>query len=187
MTLVVCTLLLGLYSASALVVGTPKRAPLRYKSTIHMQAEATLPLAKIVATIGPASEEQDTLSKCVKSGLSVMRCNFSHATSDEFFLRVGNMRKAPGGERVNLMLDTKGPEIRMGGLKICKETGNRKAKIEMVKGEMITLTNDPAYDGASDEKLLYVGYEALTEKLVVGTKVLLDDGLISMVVTKNDG
>jgi len=78
------------------------------------------------------------------------------------------------------MLDTKGPEIRMGGLKVCKETGNRKAKIEMVAGEMITLSNDPALDGASDEKNLYVGYEKLAEKIVPGTKVLLDDGLISL-------
>merc|ERR1719478_1439152 len=137
-------------------------------------------LTKIVATIGPASEELDTLTKCVKSGLSVMRCNFSHATKDEFFLRVGNLRKSPGGERVSLMLDTKGPEIRMGGLKVCKETGNRKAKVEMVAGEMITLSNKPELDGASDEKTLYVGYEKLAEKIVPGTKVLLDDGLISL-------
>merc|ERR1719198_1430639 len=69
----------------------------------------------------------------------------------------------------------------MGGLKVCKETGNRKAKIEMVAGEMITLSNDAALDGASDEKMLYVGYERLAEKIVPGTKVLLDDGLISLV------
>jgi len=155
--------------------------PTRTNYDPRMEQEAA-PLTKIVATIGPASEELDTLSACVKAGLSVMRCNFSHATSDEFFLRVGNLRKAPGGERCALMLDTKGPEIRMGGLKVCKETGNRKAKITMEAGKTITLTNDPAFDGASDEKTLYVGYELLAQKLVVGTKVLLDDGLISLVV-----
>merc|ERR1719181_1354903 len=66
---------------------------------------------------------------------------------------------------------------------------NRKAKIEMKKGETIVLSNDPALDGASDEKNLYVGYEKLTEKLTVGTKVLLDDGLIGLTVTevKADG
>jgi len=85
------------------------------------------------------------------------------------------------------MLDTKGPEIRMGGLKVCKETGNRKAKIEMVKGETIVLSNNPELDGASDEKLLYVGYEKLTEKLTPGTKVLLDDGLISLIVKEKQG
>jgi len=190
MTLVVCTLLLGLYSASALVVGRVphqrRSAPLR--SSVHMLEETTA-LAKIVATIGPASEEQDILSKCVKSGLGVMRCNFSHATPEEFFLRVGNLRKAPGGDRCALMLDTKGPEIRMGGLKVCKETGNRKAKITMEAGNTIVLSNDPALDGASDEKTLYVGYAALAEKLVPGTKVLLDDGLISLTckAVRDDG
>ena len=178
-----------LSGTNALVVGVMPTAPssvVSSRGTDPRMAE-TRPLTKVVATVGPASEEFDVLSKCVKAGLSVMRCNFSHATSDEFFLRVGNLRKAPGGELVSLMLDTKGPEIRMGGLKVCKESGNRKAKIELVKGNTITLTNDPAYDGESDEKMLYVGYEMLAQKLVVGTKVLLDDGLISMVVTKNDG
>ncbi len=65
----------------------------------------------------------------------------------------------------------------MGGLKVCKETGNRKAKITLTAGETITLSNDPALDGASDEKNLYIGYEKITEKFVPGTKVLLDDGL----------
>ena len=168
--------------ASALVAGRPVEVRSVRGSSRSAVAKMDMPLTKIVATIGPASEEQDVLSKCVENGLSVMRCNFSHATKDEFFLRVGNLRKAPGGERVNLMLDTKGPEIRMGGLKVCKETGNRKAKITMEKGKTITLTNDPAYDGESTEEMLYVGYDKLTTKLVPGTKVLLDDGLISLEV-----
>ena len=177
-----------LSTADALVVGSsaPRTAVASARAAVPQMAESTLPLTKVVATVGPASEDFETLNKCVKAGLSVMRCNFSHATSDEFFLRVGNLRKSEGGEGVSLMLDTKGPEIRMGGLKVCKETGNRKAKIELVKGETITLTNDDAYDGASTEKMLYVGYSMLKEKLVVGTKVLLDDGLISMEVTKQN-
>merc|ERR1719453_2856411 len=177
-----CILLLTVNSASALVLGVRGNVRAAPARSFNLQMSETLPLTKIVATIGPASEDLDVLSKCVKSGLSVMRCNFSHATPDEFFLRVGNLRKAPGGERCALMLDTKGPEIRMGGLKVCKETGNRKAKITMEAGETIVLSNDPSLDGASDEKTLYVGYEMLAEKLVPGTKVLLDDGLISLVV-----
>jgi len=171
----IVTLIAMLATAQGLVVGAASHGSAR-AAPVRME----MPLTKVVATIGPASEELDTLEKCVKAGFSIMRCNFSHATPEEFFLRVGNLRKAEGGERVSLMLDTKGPEIRMGGLKVCKETGNRKAKIEMVAGEMITLSNDPELDGASDEKLLYVGYERLAEKVVPGTKVLLDDGLISL-------
>lgn len=82
-------------------------------------------LTKIVATIGPASEEAEPLRGCVAAGLNVMRINFSHATEDEFFLRQRNLRAAPAGELVPIMLDTKGPEIRMGGLRVCKESGSR--------------------------------------------------------------
>jgi len=179
-----CLVLAALQGGDALVVGAPRAQPAQTVFRGSTPMMAAMPLTKVVATVGPASEEFETLQKCLAAGMSVMRCNFSHATKDEFFLRTGNLRKAKGGERINLMLDTKGPEIRMGGLKICKETGNRKAKIEMVKGEMIVLSNDPALDGASDNKNLYVGYDKLTEKLVPGTKVLLDDGLISLVVKK---
>ncbi len=179
---ILCLVLAALQGGDAMVIGAPRGQPNRSVMRGSTPKMSALPLTKIVATVGPASEDDETLPKCVGAGLSVMRCNFSHATSDEFFLRTGNLRKSPGGERINVMLDTKGPEIRMGGLKICKETGNRKAKIEMVKGETIVLSNDPSLDGASDEKNLYVGYDKLTEKLTPGTKVLLDDGLISLEV-----
>ena len=72
-------------------------------------------LTKLVTTIGPASEEAEPLAGCVASGMDVMRVNFSHATVEEFHLRRTNLRSAPGGEYVAVMLDTKGPEIRMGG------------------------------------------------------------------------
>jgi len=80
------------------------------------------------------------------------------------------------------MLDTKGPEIRMGGLRVCKETGNRKAKMMLTAGETLMLSTDAAYDGAGDEKTIYIGYEQLPEIVSPGDKVLLDDGLVSLVV-----
>ena len=146
-------------------------------------------LTKIVATIGPASEDAEPLAACVAAGLNVMRVNFSHATEDEFFLRQRNLRAAKGGGTVAIMLDTKGPEIRMGGLRVCKESANRKAKVTMVQGETVVLTTDKAFDGASDEKTLYIGYELLSKKLSPGIKVLLDDGLISLEVheVRSDG
>ena len=69
---------------------------------------------KIVATIGPASEEKAPLEACVAAGMNVMRVNFSHATVEEFHLRRNNLRNNPAGENVAIMLDTKGPEIRTG-------------------------------------------------------------------------
>merc|ERR1719453_1904483 len=111
-----------------------------------------------------------------------MRVNFSHATVDEFHLRRTNLRADPAGQLCAIMLDTKGPEIRMGGLRVCRETGNRKAKVLMRAGEEVVLTTDAAFDGDSDERTLYVGYPPLAEKLSAGFKVLLDDGLISLSV-----
>ena len=140
-------------------------------------------LTKIVATIGPASEEAEPLQECVAAGMNVMRVNFSHATLDEFMLRLTNLRASEGGRTVAVMLDTKGPEIRMGGLKVCKETGNRKAKMTLVAGEALELTSDAAFDGASDEKTLYIDYPKLPEVVKVGDKVLLDDGLVTLRVT----
>ena len=98
-------------------------------------------------------------------------------------LRLTNLRASEGGRTVAVMLDTKGPEIRMGGLKVCKETGNRKAKMTLVAGEALELTSDAAFDGASDEKTLYIDYPKLPEVVKVGDKVLLDDGLVTLRVT----
>ena len=135
---------------------------------------------KIVATIGPASEEKEPLEACVAAGMNVMRVNFSHATVDEFHLRRDNLRNNPAGEYVSVMLDTKGPEIRMGGLQVCKDTGDRKAKISLTAGDTLHLSTDPAYDGASDGKTLFIDYARLGEVVASGDTVLLDDGLISL-------
>jgi hypothetical protein len=94
----IVTLIAMLATAQGLVVGAASHGSAR-AAPVRME----MPLTKVVATIGPASEELDTLEKCVKAGFSIMRCNFSHATPEEFFLRVGNLRKAEGGERVSLM------------------------------------------------------------------------------------
>jgi hypothetical protein len=96
-------------------------------SGIPHEAKSHLPLTKIVATIGPASEQLPMLSKVFDAGLNVMRINFSHATYDEADLRTQNLNacrendassvKPKDNWLVNtaaIMLDTQGPEIRTG-------------------------------------------------------------------------
>ena len=89
-------------------------------------------LAKIVATIGPASEQLPLLQQVVTAGMRIMRINFSHATFEEADLRVKNLRLSSGMQReimgkrspTNLravMLDTQGPEIRTGSFDGAKE------------------------------------------------------------------
>jgi hypothetical protein len=98
----------------------------------------------------------------------VMRLNFSHATTEEVELRLKNLAAAKG---VNskmgasnlraILLDTKGPEIRMGGLQVCKSpTGavpseNRKAKIQLQAGAKVLLSSDTAFDGTGDASTIY--------------------------------
>lgn len=142
------------------------------------------PLTKLVTTIGPASEEYEPLSQCVASGMNVMRLNFSHATPDEFFLRINNLAKAEGGEYVATLLDTRGPEIRMGGLRVCKERRNRKAKVKLQQGHELVLTTDAAKDGDGDERCMFVNYPLLAKKLTTNDSVLLDDGAITLRVVE---
>ena len=143
-------------------------------------------LTKIVATIGPASEDLEPLKACVASGFEVMRLNFSHATEEEFFRRVHNLAKCDGGHKVATLLDTRGPEVRLGGLKICKDSGDRKAKVALEAGSTLLLTGDAAFDGAGDATTMYVNYPGLDKVVEVGDSVLLDDGLVILEVASAD-
>ena len=99
-----------------------------------------LPLTKIVATIGPASEALPTLPLVVDAGMRLMRLNFSHATEDEVELRLKNLKLCPTaapnqlGGGCAVLLDTQGPEIRTGGLRVVREQNNRRAKVTIEKG-----------------------------------------------------
>ena len=110
-----------------------------------------LPLTKIVATIGPASEELPTLPRVVDAGMRLMRLNFSHATEDEVELRLRNLKLSPTaapnqlGGGCAVLLDTQGPEIRTGGLRVVREQNNRRAKVTIEKGVGVGGKQRPAW------------------------------------------
>ncbi|CAM9784343.1 unnamed protein product, partial [Discosporangium mesarthrocarpum] len=146
------------------------------------------PLTKVVATIGPVSENAETLQRVVDEGVRVMRVNFSHATYEEADLRLKNLRAsrgknnaALGGEAAfNLrafLLDTQGPEIRTGNL-------SGGGTISLVAGGKIELTTDERAREEGTSSRLFVNYKGLANDLGVGSKVLLDDGLVSLHVTE---
>jgi hypothetical protein len=116
-------------------------------SGIPHEAKSHLPLTKIVATIGPASEQLPMLSKVFDAGLNVMRINFSHATYDEADLRTQNLNacREKDASSVNpqdkwlvntaaIMLDTQGPEIRTGSFEGVKE-------VDLVAGNEVRKSN----------------------------------------------
>lgn len=130
---------------------------------------------KIVCTLGPASIREDVIEAMLKNGMNVARLNFSHQTHEyhkktiEVFRRVRDRLKVPAA----IMLDTKGPEIRLGKFQ------NGAAFLE--KGACFTLTTREA-EGTAQE--VSITYGDLPRQLAIGTRILLDDGRIVLNVEK---
>jgi len=126
---------------------------------------------KIVCTIGPASESPENLRKLVLAGMNVARLNFSHGDFEEHGGRITNIKKVREelGKTVSILLDTKGPEIRLGKLK--------EEPIELVQGETITLTTEEIL---GDKNRVPVTYNQLPQDVHVGSTILIDDGLIGL-------
>ncbi len=128
---------------------------------------------KIVCTIGPASESLEKLSQLIDAGMNVARLNFSHGNYEEHGLRIKTIRQAAAlaGKHIAILLDTKGPEIRTHNF----ENG----AAELVAGNEVTISMDEVL--GSKEKFS-VTYSQLVHDVHVGSKILLDDGLIELEV-----
>ncbi len=126
---------------------------------------------KIVATIGPASESEDKLRELFQSGLNVCRLNFSHGSHDEHQNRIDSIKKVR--EEMDLpiaiMLDTKGPEIRLGDFK--------DGAIELLQDDIFTLTTR---DIIGDRSIVSISYKGLPQDIEVGGRILIDDGLVEL-------
>ena len=126
---------------------------------------------KIICTIGPSSETKETLKELLKSGMNMMRLNFSHGNYEEHKEKIDNFRAAQAetGIRAALMLDIKGPKIRTTKLKDGKN-------VNIVSGQEFIITTDKSVIG--DEKMVAVTYEDIIQDVKVGEKLLIDDGLL---------
>ncbi|WP_232698903.1 pyruvate kinase [Brevibacillus daliensis] len=134
--------------------------------------------AKIVCTIGPASESVETLKKLIEAGMNVARLNFSHGSHEEHGARIQNIRQAAKetGKLVAILLDTKGPEIRT--------TVLATDSVELVEGSTFTLTTE---DIPGTAERVAITYKELTEDVTKGSLILIDDGLIGLEVQKIEG
>jgi len=128
---------------------------------------------KIVCTIGPASDSLEVIKEMIKAGMNVARLNFSHGTHEEHRERLQKLRQAAEelGCPLAIMLDTKGPEIRVGILK--------NGKVNLRQGSIVTLTTEEI---EGDEKLIPVTYQGLPQAVQPGNTILLDDGMIGLKV-----
>ena len=128
---------------------------------------------KIVCTLGPATDDVNILENLMKNGMNVARLNFSHGTHEEQLKRVEIFKQIRDelDIPIALMLDTRGPEIRI------KQFKNGEEQLQ--EGQMFTLTTREV-EGTSE--IVSVTYKGLPDDIMRGNTLLIDDGLIELVV-----
>lgn len=133
---------------------------------------------KVVCTIGPASEDPETLVELAKAGMDVARMNFSHGDHDEHLARIKAIRQVEreAGKRIAVMLDTKGPEIRTHNMK-------DHAPVFLEKGKTVKISMTEV-EGTQD--MISVTYPQLINDVHVDSHILIDDGLVDLRVTDID-
>ena len=134
---------------------------------------------KIVCTLGPASNSPEMIEKMIRAGMNVARLNFSHGTHEEHAEVIERIKAAREklGVPLAIMLDTKGPEIRLGRF--------RGGEAEIAAGSTFTLyTADPDFEG--DAAGAYITYADLPKQIGPETRVLLNDGAIELIVERTD-
>lgn len=135
---------------------------------------------KIVATLGPATDQPGVLAQLIEAGVNVVRLNFSHGTPEQHGERVAKVREIAErlGFEVGVLADLQGPKIR-----IEKFDGD---KVHLVTGQEFRLVcRKDAPLG--DVNQIGVSYLGLVNDVHVGDTLLLDDGLISLLVTALNG
>src|SRR5690349_13746738 len=133
--------------------------------------------AKIVATIGPASDNTHMLEQLMRAGMNVARLNFSHGTHEEHAERIACLRKLSEdlGLPVGILQDLQGPKIRVGVL---------EPALELVEGEIVRLHAEGHEDTASAEKQIPVAFAELFGSVAQDDHILLDDGHLSLQVVE---
>ncbi|MGE5579308.1 MAG: pyruvate kinase [Bacillota bacterium] len=128
---------------------------------------------KIVCTVGPSCESEDVLHQMILAGMDVARFNFSHGTHEEQGKRIETVRLAAAraGKRVGIMLDTRGPEIRVGTF--------AEGRAFLKKDSTFILTTT---DQVGDSSIAHVNMPDLPSIVAPGQAILVDDGNITLTV-----
>lgn len=133
---------------------------------------------KIICTIGPASDNEQTLTEMCEAGMNVARLNFSHGTHEEHQMKIDLIKSVR--EKLNvplaIMLDTKGPEYRI------KTFKDKKAVVK--EGDTFTFTVDEV---EGDSARVSVTYKNLVNELKLGDRILVNNGLLVFEVREIKG
>ena len=133
---------------------------------------------KIIATIGPKSETYETLKTLIKSGVNIVRVNFSHATPEQYYIIKDNLNKIKKetGKSAEIMFDLQGPRIRVGKL---------ERELKLIEGEIYTLTYKNS-DTANCE--IPIDNQSLLKDLKINDPVYLANGDLELkIISVKDG
>lgn len=132
---------------------------------------------KIICTLGPAVDDEQTMLKLALSGMDVARLNFSHGSHEEHLKRVNLLKKVRKeiNKPIALLLDTKGPEIRLGTF----ENGG----VSLKANDRFILTTREC---VGNQERAFITYANLPAVIKRGDRILIDDGLVEMVVEDFD-
>jgi pyruvate kinase len=134
---------------------------------------------KIICTLGPASDSVEQICRLIENGMDIARFNFSHGSYDEHLKRLKLLKLARKEMNVPVaaLLDTKGPEIRTGILE-------NSQKIYLDEGKEFILTTKEI---VGNDTICSINYDKICADCSVGTKILIDDGLIELEVIHKTG
>ncbi len=133
---------------------------------------------KVIATVGPACDNEETFSALCRAGLNVARLNFSHGTHEEHKKKFDLIKKVRSKLclPIAIMLDTKGPEYRIRTFK--------DHKVTIGEGDTFVFTTQ---DVEGDNTRVSVSYDRLVDDLNVGDRILVNNGLVIFEVTDLQG
>ncbi len=135
---------------------------------------------KIVCTIGPASDNFDTLKAMAEAGMNVARLNFSHGDYEGHEKKLNLIRQVERAVKkpIAALLDTKGPEIRTGHM--------QNGEIFLKQGEkVIVSSSDEAFEGTPEK--FWVNYKLLAQEVKPGQNIFIDDGALNLEVEAING
>ena len=126
---------------------------------------------KIIATISDQRCEVDFIDALYRAGMNVVRLNTAHLQEDGLAKIVNNVRAV--SDRIGILIDTKGPEVR---------TTVSKEPIDFKNGDKVKMIGNP--NGETTRECIYVSYENFVKDLKVGSDILIDDGELELKVSE---
>ncbi len=129
--------------------------------------------AKIIATLGPASQDKKTIKNLLKAGMDVARINFSHGTHQEHAQVIQNLRDCARelNRSVTILQDLSGPKIRTGKM--------TDGPVELIEGNQLILTTEEIL---GTPEIVQVNFSDLPQSVNVDGRILLDDGRLELIV-----